>query len=359
MVIEKTAKIKYRRNHKNKLSKVEALSSAQKLAFAPFTFQAVGAMIDLGILKFLDNNSSNIESIIKNCKVSKYTAITLLQVGVYSEILEKSEELYSLTPLGECFLHDEMTVKNFNFMRDVCYLGAYELTESFLKESPCGLQKYFVDSETIYPHVPNLPEKARKSWYDFDYFYSDNCYEDVLKIIFKDDIKEIFNIGGNIGKFEKTCKKYHPDCNLNIIDLPVNKDMAEKNVNSDNFKFFSCDLLSEEKLPPISGAVFMSQFLDCFSENQILKIFEKIKLSAKIGTKVYILEPIIDNQEFAGAGLAISHISLYFTCMANGCSKMFTENEITSLIEKSELNIDKIHTNLGMHCYTLLECSIK
>lgn len=359
MVMEKSAKIKYRRNHKKKLSKVEALSNAQKLAFAPFTFQAVGSMIDFGILEFLDKNPADIEGIIANCKISKYTALTLLQVGVYSEVLEKTEQIYSLTPLGECFLHDEMTVKNFNFMRDVCYLGASELTESFEKETPRGLQKYFVDSKTIYPYVPTLPQKAKKSWYDFDYFYSDNCYEDVLKIIFKDEINEIFNIGGNIGKFEKTCQKHYPDCKLNIIDLPVNKEMAEKNVNSDNFKFFSCDLLSDEALPPLSGVVFMSQFLDCFSEVQILNIFEKIKKSAKIGTKVYILEPIIDNQEFSGAALSISHISLYFTCMANGYSKMFTENEITSLVEKSGINIDKIHTNVGMHCYTLLECSVK
>ena len=358
MGTEKTAKIKYRRNHNKKGSKVEALSNAQKIAFAPFTFQAVASMLDFGILSFLDKNSADLDTIIKSCSISKYTARTLLQVGYYSGIVEKNDEIYSLSLLGECFLHDEMTVNNFNFMRDVCYLGANELTESFQKSVPAGLQKYFVNSLTIYPHVPNLPEKAKKSWYDFDYFYSDNCFEEVLKIIFKDGVTDIFDIGGNAGKFERVCLNKYPDCHVNIIDLPVNEKIVKNNVNSPNLKFYGVDLLSDDKLPEISGAVLMSQFIDCFSEVQVKSILEKVKKSSKKGTKIYILEPIMDNQEFEGASFAISHISLYFTCMANGNSKMYTLNELTSMVKNSGLRIDKIHTNVGLHCYTLLECSV-
>ena len=359
MVMEKTAKIKYRRNHSKKCSKIEALSNAQKIAFAPFTFQAVASMLDMGILKFLDGKNADLNEIINGCNISKYTALTLLQVAFYAGIVEKENDKFSLSYLGECFLHDEMTVNNFNFMRDVCYLGASELTESFVNGVPAGLQKYFVNAPTIYPHVPNLPEKARKSWYDFDYFYSDNSFEDVLEIIFKDDIKEIFDIGGNAGKFEKICLKEHPDCLVNIIDLPVNKKIAENNVNSTNLTFHGVDVLSDDKFPQISGAVLMSQFLDCFSEVQVEKILKKVKNASKSGTKVYILEPVIDNQEFEGAAFAISHISLYFTCMANGNSKMYTLNELTSLVRNSGLEIERIHTNVGVHCYTLLECCVK
>ena len=360
MVMAEDAKITYRRNRKKRSSKVAALSDAQKIAFAPFTFQAVASMLDFGILEYLDKNPAAMDELIKECNITKYTAITLLQAGFYAGIVEKTEddEKYSLTPLGECFLHDEMTIYNFNFMRDVCYLGASEMTKSFKNEKPEGLRKYFVDDSTIYPYVPTLPEKARKSWYEFDYFYSDNCFEDVIEIMFRHNPSEIFDIGGNAGKFEKISLKLHPECPVNIIDLPVNKEMAEKNVNSDKLKFYGMDVLSDKDFPPMSGAVFMSQFLDCFSEEQVVKILTKIKKSAAKGTKIYILEPVIDNQEFGGAAFAISHISLYFTCMANGKSKMYTEKELTSMVEQAGIKIDVIHKNVGRHCYTLLELSV-
>lgn len=358
MGIEKLAKIKYRRSNKKRFSKVEALSNAQKIAFAPFTFQAIASMLDFGVLKYIDKSPSDIETIVKECKISKYTAITLIQIAECSELIYQEENKYRLTPLGEAFLYDEMTIKNFNFMRDVCYLGANELTRSFSEEKPAGLQKYFVDATTIYPHVPYLPEKARKSWYDFDYFYSDNCFEEVAKIILKNNPKKIFDIGGNAGKFEKVCLSMNKDCNLNIIDLPVNKELAEKNVNSARFKFHSCDLLSDDTLPKLSGAILMSQFLDCFSEEQVVTILQKIKSSAEKGTRIYILEPIIDNQEFDGASFAIAHISLYFTCMANGNSKMYTEKELTSMVEKAGIAIENKYLNIGAHSYTMLECKI-
>ena len=359
MVETKSTKITYRRSNKKKYSKVEALNNAQKLAFAPFTFQAVASMLDLGIFKLLYQSSSSIDEIIRECVISKYAALTLLQVAYYAELVEKDEEKFSLTPLGECFLTDEMTINNFNFMRDVCYLGADELTNSFMDGQPRGLQKYFVDAPTIYPHVPNLPLKAKKSWYAFDHYYSDDCFDDVLKIIFAHNPQEIFDIGGNTGKFEKACLNFDKDCRVNIIDLPVNKEIAENNVNSSRLKFYGVDILSDAELPKLHGAVFMSQFLDCFSEQQVIDILTKVKNSSSLNTRIYILEPIIDNQEFRGAAFAISHISLYFTCMANGNSKMYTESELISMVERAGLEIENKYTNIGIHCYTLLECVLK
>ncbi len=359
MVEVKSAKIKYRRGNKKKYSKVEALNNAQKLAFAPFTFQAIAAMIDFGILELLSKNEVTVSEIMAKCDVSEYTANTLLQVAFCAEIVEKSTtEKYSLTPLGECFLTDEMTVNNFNFMRDVCYLGANELKESFKQGTPCGLQKYFIDAPTIYPHVPNLPKKARKSWYNFDHYYSDDCFDEVLKIIFTHNPNEIFDIGGNTGKFEKACLAFNKTCKVNIIDLPINKAIAEKNVNSERMTYHCVDLLSNDKLPNLRDVIFMSQFLDCFSKEQVTLILEKIKKFAQKGTRIYILEPIIDNQEFKGASFAIAHISLYFTCLANGNSKMYTEKELTSMVEAAGIKIINKYTNIGIHCYTMLECIV-
>ena len=347
----------YRRKNRKNSSEVEALNYAQQIVFAPFTFQVIGTMLDFGILQKLDNENLTQNQIMQLCTLDEYCANVLLQAAEYAHIIQKSDDgKFSLTKAGECFLHDEMTVKNFTFMRDVCYLGANELTLSLKNSEPVGLQKFFVDDKTIYPHVPTLPQKAKKSWYEFDHYYSDGSFEDVLKIIFENSPATIFDIGGNTGKFELACLKFDKKTNLRIIDLPVNKDIALENTNSNRVEFIPFDVLSGNDFPKIFDTVFMSQFLDCFSKEQAINILKGIQKSAEPKTKIFILEPVIDNQIFECASFSLAHISLYFTCLANGNSKMYTQNELLEIIRSANLKLNKIHNNVGKHCYTLLEC---
>lgn len=346
--------MKYRRIKRHVSPHIKALADAQKIAFAPLTFQAIDAMLKFGILEFIDENPSTIEQIIQNCKISKYTAETLLEVACSVGVAIKTNDLYAASLVGAAFLHDEMTKVNFNFTNDVCYLGASELANSFEKVEPVGLRKFVGDYPTIYNALHLLPEKMKKSWFEFDHFYSDRCFEEALKIICADKPEKIFDIGGNTGKFERACLKFDKNCQVNMIDLPENIEKAKKNFQNDRLKFYGVNVLKNE-LPKLSGAVLMSQFLDCFSEEQIVSILSNIKKSKDKETKVFILEPLIDKQMFDGATYSLVHISLYFTCMANGCSKMYSEKRMVELVEKAGLKVLKRHENIGVHDYTLLE----
>jgi len=348
----------YRRKNRKHLT-VESLTQAQKIAFAPLTFQAIGSMLDLGILKKLDEKPSSIAELMSELSISEYTARTLLEIGEVSEIIEKSNDnIYSITRLGKLFLYDKMTKVNFNFVRNVCYNGASEMTSSFVNEKPEGLNKFIQKSDTIYPLVPSLPQKIRQSWYEFDHFYSDNCFEIIYKIISEKNPSKIFDIGGNTGKFEKICLKNNPSVDITMIDLPENIEIVSKDEELSGCRFYAKDVLNNEKpFPKMTGAILMSQFLDCFSKEQIKFILKSIEKSIDNNTKVYILEPFTDNQNFGGARFSLVHTSLYFTCMANGNSKMYTKSEMEEIIEKSNLKIVNIHENLGPFDYTLLECA--
>lgn len=349
--------MKYRRLRKNVSPRIKALADAQKIAFAPLTFQAVAAALDFGILKFIDGKFVTVEEVIEACKISKYTAETILEVCVVADIVKKKNDKYSNTLLADALLNNEMTIKNFNFVKDVCYLGASELRSSFEKEEPIGLYKFVEKSDTIYPLIHKLPEQMKRSWFEFDHFYSDRCFDEVLEIIFKNPIKRIFDIGGNTGKFEIACLNFDSQVEVNMIDLPDNISVAKSNLSNERLNFYGIDVLAKDvKFPEISGAVFMSQFLDCFSEEQIIHILSNINSAMDLGTKIYILEPFTDIQQFDGASYSLVHISLYFTCMANGKSKMYPEKRMIELVEKSGLKVAKRYENIGVHDYTLLEC---
>ena len=356
MTGENATNLRYRRERKRGSSSVEALTKAQEIAFAPFTFQATGVLLELGILKYIDETPASIVDIVRDCRVSEYTVSTLFDVAECAGIVACEDGKYTATKVGQAFLYDEMTRVNFNFVKDVCYLGASELLNSFQTAEPCGLHKFLGNYPTIYPALTKLPPQMQKSWYEFDHYYSDGCFEEVLKIIFKDNPEEIFDIGGNTGKFEKACLAYDEKCKVTMLDLPENIDRAKQNINSSRCNFCGINVVDKSyTYPKFCGAVFMSQFLDCFSKEQILYILSNICENMADDTKIYILEPFIDNQIFRGAAYSLTHISLYFTCMANGKSKMYKKSDMEKLIEDSGLKVSSEY-RISSHDYTLLEC---
>lgn len=342
-----------RKNRKKSL--VEDLTAAQKLIFAPLAFQAIATAIDLGILEFLDKKSSTDAEIMSGLNLDEYIVKTLLQVAEVNDIVEKNDEKYSLTRLGKMFLYEDMTKANFNYVKDVCYLGASELTSSFLQKSPIGLNKFVGNFPTIYPALTVLPEKMKKSWYEFDHLYSDNCFEFILSVI-GENYSSIYDIGGNTGNFEKLCLKKNFD--VTMLDLVENIEKIKDDVELKGCKFHSINVLDAmPEYPKITdSAIFMSQFLDCFSKEDIVKILVNLSKTMDEKSSIYILEPYTDEQNFEGAKYSLIHTSLYFTCMANGVSKFYTLKEMMEMVTLAGLKITRHIPNIGAYDYTLLEC---
>ena len=342
---------------KNKSSIIEDLTNAQKFIFAPLAFQALASLLELGIIEFLDKRPTTETEIINTLKLDEYAVRTLLQIALLNEIVKKNDDIYDLTKMGRLFLYDDMTKANFNFVKDVCYLGANDLSDSFKQHSPVGLQRYIKGHSTIYSALTRLPEQMKKSWYEFDHLYSDNCFEEVFSIITR-NYKTIYDIGGNTGKFEALCLRYDETFDISMFDLKTNIDKIKCNPALDKCKFYPINVLEDNPDYPIfkNGAIFMSQFLDCFAKKDIIKILKDLTSKMDEHSAIYILEPYTDMQEFKGAEYSLTHTSLYFTCIANGVSKFYTLKEMKELINEAELIISQQFYNIGSFNYTLLEC---
>jgi small ligand-binding sensory domain FIST len=100
----------------------------------------------------------------------------------------------------------------------------------------------------------------------------------------------------------------------------------------------------------------MSQFLDCFSPEEITRIMKKVRDAASADTDIFILEPLWDQQRFEAASFSLQATSLYFTCMANGNSKMYGFGELAGAIEAAGFKIAEARHNLGSNDYSLLRC---
>lgn len=350
---------------------VDAKFEAQKIAFAPMCYQAIRTMLELGMMQAInDAGDAGIsrKELAEKAKISEYGAGVLCEMALGMNVIKLSQdseagyadkEKFVIGKIGWMLLEDDLTKVNFWFTNDICYEGAWKLKESIINGKPEGLKVFSDQWTTVYEALSTLPDKPKKSWFEFDHFYSDIAFPEALPIVFAEKPKTMLDIGGNTGKWSLACCRYNPDVKMTIVDLPGQANVAKKNAAeagfADRIDFSMGNILDDTtKLPENPDAVWMSQFLDCFSLKQITKILKKVYEAATPETNVFVLEPLWDKQRFEASSYSLQATSLYFTCIANGNSKMYRYEELVNAIGEAGFELKTAHHNLGSNAYSLL-----
>lgn len=349
---------------------VDARFEAQKIAFAPIVFQVSKCMVDFNILKTIEDSGDmgiTAKDILKKVDLSEYALSVLLELSLGLSLIKivknSNPNKYVLGKIGFFLLNDKLTRVNVNFVNDICYKGMFYLNDSLINSKPEGL-KVFGDYETIYSGLSSISDNDRKSWIDFDNYYSDRCYESSLPIIFDKNIKTIMDIGTNTAKFSLSALKYNENVKCLLIDLDGQIKLAKKNVEDNGFQnrveYFPMNILDEKTSLPLNcDVIWMSQFLDCFSIENIKLIMNKVKKCADKETDIFILEPLWDKQKYISSAFSIQATSLYFTAIANGNSKMYPYMLLADTIEKEGFKLIKEYHNIGDTYHSLLNFRLK
>ena len=351
---------------KKSMRAIDALEEAQKIAFAPFIFQATVSCRKLGIFDYIFDNRDaggvTIKQISEALSISEYGVGVLLEIAESSNIVEKDHDnRYELTKIGYFLNYNTTAIANINFTQEVCYQGLFHMTEAIQTGKPSGL-KELGNWSTIYEGLSQLTPEVQKAWFDFDHHYSDDIFEEALELVIKTKPKTIFDIGGNTGKFAIQCCKRDENVAIRIVDLPGQLNKALANAKKVGFESRvvgqEIDWLSENpKIPTGADLIWMCQFLDCFSEDEIVKILSTCVESMDDTTELRITETFTDRQKFDNAKFILEATSLYFTVLANGNSKMYSSEVLMRLIDKAGLRVtDDI--NLGEY-HTMLVCKKK
>ncbi len=345
----------------DKKSALQAMYDAQKIAFGPIMFQAAKSLRDLGILQLIKENRKGIlmADVAKKLDISLYGVKVLLEAGLSLELVRVEEDKYYITKTGWFVLNDTLTNVNFDFTHDVNYRGMFSLTESVKQGRPTGL-KEFGDWETVYEGLSELPEEVQKSWFAFDHFYSDYAFPEILPIVFKDRPQSILDVGGNTGKFSIKCAEYTSSVKITILDLPGQLEKAYKNIQENNLQDridgYPINLLDHSKpFPKNPDVIWMSQFLDCFSQEDILELLRRSKEAMDKTSSLYIMETYWDKQKFEASTYSLHATSLYFTNIANGCSQMYHSEDMLKLIDKAGLYLEESFEDIGVS-HTLFKC---
>ena len=347
----------------DKKSAFQAKEAAQWIAFGPVIFQSARVLRNTGILKEIEEaglTGLTIEEIVEKVKLPLYGVRVLLESGLSLGLVLANKKKYTLGKTGHFILHDPLTIANMDFINDVNYKGLFYLEESIKNGKAEGL-KEFGEWQTIYEGLSQLPEQAQKSWFAFDHFFSDNAFPKVLPLIYKNgSVKKILDIGGNTGKWAIASTDYSPNIHVTIMDLPGQLDVAKTKIGqlglNDRISFLPVNILDEtEKFPKGFDVIWMSQFLDCFSEATIVSILKRCYDALDDNGQVIILEPFWDRQKFEIAAFCLQQTSLYFTAVANGTSQMYSAETFLQCIDEAGFDIIEQVDHIGLS-QTLLKC---
>lgn len=344
----------------------QAQEMAHLYSWGPVIFQVCRLMIHYGILDMLNEHREGLTQaeIAKAAGLSDYAAKCLLEASLTTHIvlINPETDKYTLGKTGWFLLRDAMIRADIDFNHDVNYEGWFVLDKALEEGRPAGL-KHFGDWPTIYEGLSSLPEKVQKSWFGFDHYYSDHSFDEALEIISANKTHHLLDVGGNTGRFAMRCVEYNPTIEVTICDLPQQIGLMRKatqdKAGSERIHGVGMNILDEKNMFPTDkryDVIWMSQFLDCFSEEQIVSILRRAAAILDAENRIYIMETLWDRQDYVPAAMSLTMTSLYFTALANGNSKMYNTDDMTRLIKEAGLTIETIHDRIGNGGHSIIVC---
>lgn len=365
------------------LSAREAQRLAEYIAWGPVIFQVSRLMVKWGVLDALRDSMDGLtlneiqqkvdekmqaeaqQNGSSQVHLSEYALKILLEASLSAGtvLIDKESDKFSLSKTGWFLLNDPATRVNIDFNHDVNYRGMFYLEEALKEGKPAGL-KTLGNWPTIYEGLSQLDPQVQKSWFGFDHFYSDHSFDKALEIVFGKKPQHLMDVGGNTGRFALRCVDYDKKVNVTIVDLPGQIGMMQKNIagkeGAERISGFATNILNPSNQLPQGDwdAIWMSQFLDCFSEEEIYSILSRAAQVMSKDTTLYIMETFWDRQKYEPASLCLTMTSVYFTVMANGNSKMYHSDDLIKQVNRAGLEVVKIHDGIGQG-HTILEVKLK
>lgn len=348
-----------KRYTREQMSAREAQRLAEFIAWGPVVFQASRLMVKFGILELLRDSERGLtrKEIVEQTGLSDYAVKCLLEASlcIGTVLVDVESDRFTISKAGWFLLNDPATKVNIDFNQDVNYEGWFHLEESLKEGRPAGL-KHFGNWPTVYEGLSSLPKHVQDSWFGFDHFYSDSSFPEALEIVFKKNrTRTLYDVGGNTGKWALRCVAYDPVVKVTILDLPQQIGLMQANIEgktgAERISGYGINLLDPKAkfptMPQGPDAIWMSQFLDCFSMEEIVSILSRASEAMTADTRLYIMETLWDRQRFEPAAFCLTMTSLYFTAIANGNSKMYNTEDLTECISRAGLEIEEIYDNLG------------
>lgn len=358
------------------LTVAEARFEAQRIAFAPVVFQVVQVMRRTGLLSQLVSARDwlaqvDLES---SSGLSGYAVTVLLETAFSAGVVDRRQDAshpqagnvhWRASSVGRLIERDPLVRVNMDFVNDVCYRSLTHLEEALIEGRPAGLRE-LGPWTTFYEGMAAMPEPARSSWFNYDHFYSDSAFPAALEVLASRHVVHVADVGANTGRFAVAFLQRFERGKVTLCDLPQQLALARANLEQHGLlartTLFPCDLLDgASQLPGAEAApdaFWMSQFVCCFTETQIVSILRRAAAAVRDAGSIFVLDTFWDDQVHTAAAYCLVNTSPYFATVANGNSRMYRLDLFLSLAQEAGLAVRQIWHQQGW-CHTLIELGLR
>jgi precorrin-6B methylase 2 len=354
------------------LTVAEARFEAQRIAFAPVVFHVVQVMRRTGLLGQLVVARDWLSQVDLETStgLSSYAVTVLLETAFAAGVVERQQEgpdpqaenvKWRATSVGRLIERDPLVRVNMDFVGDVCYRSLAHLEEALTEGRPAGLRE-LGPWTTFYEGMAAMPEPARSSWFNYDHFYSDSAFPAALEVLATRHVVHVADVGANTGRFAVAFLQRFEHGRVTLCDLPQQLALARANLEQLNLlgraTLYPCDLLDGASQLPAAEAApdafWMSQFVCCFTEAQIVSILSRAAAAVRDGGSIFVLDTFWDDQVHSAAAYCLINTSPYFATVANGNSRMYRLDLFLTLAREAGLTARQTWHQQGW-CHTLIE----
>ena len=185
-----------------------------------------------------------------------------------------SDDRYVLDKVGHFLLNDEMTQVNMNFVADVCYeaMGRSRVRRARRAARPRALRR-LADAVSRAHAAGRACTDELVSLRSFLFVA---CLRGRADIVFATKPRHLLDIGGNAGVWARRARSATPPCASRSSTFPSRFARLAEHRGIGGQQHASVTMpwtcSTRATLPAGADTIWMSQFLDCFSEEQILAI---------------------------------------------------------------------------------------
>jgi ubiquinone/menaquinone biosynthesis C-methylase UbiE len=333
-----------------------------RLVFGPLLFQAAVVLRRRGVLGHLVKDAARgltLPELEERTGLTPYGLTVLLDAAHAADLVHMQAGRFYPTRAGIILERDELTQTNMNFVADVCYAAARHLDTAILEGTPAGLHELGQFSD-VYQGLSELPEEPQRSWLKFDHFYSDAVFPQMVEQVKELGPASLLDVGGNTGKFSALVCQAAPEVDVTLADLPGQLELARGYLGdlgiAHRVRLEPINVLdANSELPGKHGLVWMSQFLCCFSEPEVVHILKQARRALLPLGELWILDTFVDEQSTDAARIALEATSLYFTCVANGKGRMYHFSAFEKCLKLGGFTVQEKVTPIGFS-HTWLRC---
>jgi len=312
--------------------------------------KSIYAVAELGIADILAEEKLNIDQLAAETNsnsISLYRVMrALASVGIF---METDDKHFENTPISELLKSGVMRVMPLMFhsiWNDVAWM---HLVDNLKTGNTAFETAYGVDLTTWLQENP----KAAKIFNEANAAKAAETHRAILEKYDFTKTNTISDIGGGNGALMFELLNAYPNIQGVILDLPNVLEAAKVLINkrglSERCKTEACDFFLDP-IPPESDIYLLSNILHDWSDDKCKVIMENCRKAMRSGNKLLIIEMIVPTGNQPSMAKLLD---LEMLVMTGG--KERTEEEFKSLIESSDLNIERlIHLNEDLYA---LECT--